>query len=174
MAIFLLLGQSCSKDFLNEVPPASLDLENFYKTPTDAEIGLIGAYSRIISKHMMQNIFWFTVSADEITAGNHAKSGIGAADNRDLATSELYGMVGTYTEPYKGICNLNLLLEKTPSIPDNIFAPGRKQEILGEAYFLRGYAYYMLAMVFRDVPIILTVPTSSNPNDNRLGKSTQD
>jgi hypothetical protein len=174
ICVLFILGQSCSKDFLNEVPPASLDLENFYKTPTDAEIGLIGAYAKIISKHMMNNIFWFTISADEVTAANHAKSGIGSGDNRDLATSELYGMLGTYTEPYVGICNINLLLSKVSGIEESIFSPGRKNEILGEAYFLRGYAYYMLAMAFRDVPIILTVPTSSDPKENLLGKSSQD
>jgi hypothetical protein len=172
--LIIMLGFSCSKEFLDEVPKASLDLENFYKTSTDAEIGLTGAYAKIISKHMMQNIFWLTVSADEITAGNHAKSGIGAGDNRDLATSELYGMLGTYTEPYVGICNINLLLKKVQTIPENSFRPGRKTEILGEAYFLRGYAYYMLAMVFRDVPIVLEVPTSSNPKDNYLNKSSQE
>ena len=172
--IVMLLCFSCSKDFLDEVPKASLDLESFYKTSTDAEIGLTGAYAKIISKHMMQNIFWLTVSADEITAGNHAKSGIGAGDNRDLATSELYGMLGTYTEPYVGICNINLLLKKVQEIPENSFRPGRKTEILGEAYFLRGYAYYMLAMVFRDVPIVFEVPTSSDPKDNYIGKSSQE
>ncbi len=76
----------------------------------DAEIGLTGGYSRIISKHMMQNLFWLMVSADEMTSANHAASGIGAADHRDNATSDLWGMLGTYTEPIKGIVNLNVLL----------------------------------------------------------------
>ncbi len=171
--LLILLVSSCSKEFLNEVPQGSLDLENFYSSPIDAEIGLTGAYSRIISKHMMQNIFWLTVSSDEVTAGNHAKSGIGSADHRDLATSSLYGMLGTYVMPYTGICNLNLLLQKVPSIPETSFSPGRKNELLGEAYFLRGYAYYMLAMIFRDVPIQLEVPTSSDPNDNFMAKKPQ-
>jgi starch-binding outer membrane protein, SusD/RagB family len=170
-AIFFTNG--CSKEFLNEVPTGMLDLENFYSNPTEAEIGLTGAYSRIISKHMMQNIFWLTVSSDEMTAANHAKSGIGSADHRDAATSTLYGMLGTYVMPYTGICNINLLLKKVPNIPESSFTPGRKNELLGEAYFLRGYAYYMLAMIFRDVPIQLEVPTSSDPNENFMAKSPQ-
>jgi starch-binding outer membrane protein, SusD/RagB family len=169
----VLIINACSDEFLNESPKYFLDLEGFYATPVDAEIGLTGAYSRIISKHMMQNIFWLTVSSDEMTAANHAISGIGSADHRDMATSNLYGMQGTYVMPYTGICNLNLLLKKVPNISESSFAPGRKNELLGEAYFLRGYAYYMLAMVFRDVPIQLDVPTSSDPNDNFLAKSPQ-
>ncbi len=169
----ILIISSCSEEFLNEVPKNQIDLENFFTKPVDAEIGLTGAYSRIISKHMMQNLFWLMVSADELTAANHAQSGVGAGDHRDNATTDLYGMLGTYTEPIKGIVNLNLLLEKVPGIPDEQFEGGRKNEILGEAYFLRGYAFYMLAMVFRDVPIQLEVPTSSNPEDNYMNKSPQ-
>ncbi|MFN8207981.1 MAG: RagB/SusD family nutrient uptake outer membrane protein [Bacteroidales bacterium] len=169
----ILILNACSEDFLNRVPTDRLDLENYYTNPVEAEIGLTGAYSRIISKHMMQNIFWFTVSADEMTAANHANSGIGSGDHRDLATTSLYGMLGTYVMPYTGICNLNLLLQKVPEIPETSFAPGRKNELLGEAYFLRGYAYYMLAMVFRDVPLQLEVTTSSDPNENFMAKSPQ-
>ena len=176
LVIFIILfSNSCSKDFLDEEPGGSMDIESFYSTPDEAEIGLTGAYSRIISKHMMQNIFWFTISADEVTAGTHAKSGVGSGDFRDNATSSLYGMLGTYTEPYVGIVNLNLLLSKIDQIDDELFEnPNRKQEIKGEAYFLRGWAYYMLAMVFRDVPVQLGLATSSIPEDNFMEKSTQE
>jgi hypothetical protein len=155
------------------VPKNQIDLESFYSKPVDAEIGLTGGYGKIISKHMMANLFWFTVSADDMTAANHANSGIGSGDSRENATSSLYGMLGTYTEPYKGIVNLNLLLQKVPEIPDAMFEGTRKNEILGEAYFLRGYAYYMLAMVFRDVPLQLEIPTSSNPEDNYMNSTPQ-
>ena len=46
----LLVIVSCSEEFLNEVPKDQIDLENFFTKPVDAEIGLIGGYSRIISK----------------------------------------------------------------------------------------------------------------------------
>jgi hypothetical protein len=164
---------ACSDEFLNEVPHDQIDLENFFSKPVDAEIGLTGGYAKIISKHTMANLFWFMVSADEVTAANHANSGMGSGDHRDLTTSSLWGMLGTYTVPYAGIVNLNVLLQKVPDIPDSQFAGSRKNEILGEAHFLRGYAYYLLAMVFRDVPLQTEVPTSSNPVDNYMNSSPQ-
>jgi starch-binding outer membrane protein, SusD/RagB family len=165
---------SCSENFLNEEPKNQIDLESFYTQPVDAEIGLTGAYSRIISKHMMYNLFYFSVSADEITAGTHANSGIGSGDNRVTATSDNWGMSGGYTEPLIGIANINLLLEKIDKIPDNLFAKGRKNEIKGEAHFLRGWAFYLLAMAYRDVQVQLKVPVSSMPEDNFLEKSSQE
>ena len=171
--ISLMILSACSDEFLNEVPHDQIDLENFFSKPVDAEIGLTGGYAKIISKHTMANLFWFMVSADEITAANHANSGMGSGDHRDLTTSSLWGMLGTYTVPYAGIVNLNVLLQKVPDIPDSQFAGSRKNEILGEAHFLRGYAYYLLAMVFRDVPLQTEVPTSSNPVDNYMNSSPQ-
>ncbi len=174
-AIFLMIlgSVSCSENFLVEEPKNQIDLENFYTKPIDAEIGLTGAYSRIISKHMMYNLFYFSVSADEITTGTHAKSGMGSGDNREAATTDNWGMSGGYTEPLIGIANINLMLEKINNIPDNLFAKGRKDEIIGEAHFLRGYAFYMLAMAYRDVQVQLKVPVSSQPEDNFLEKSPQ-
>jgi hypothetical protein len=175
-AIFLLIIiiSSCSEDFLTEKPKNQIDLENFYTMPVDAEIGLTGAYSRIISKHMMNNLFYFSISADEITAGTSAQSGIASGDHRDLATSDNYGMSGGYTEPLIGIANINLLLSKIDNIPENLFAKGRKNEIMGEAHFLRAYAFYILAMAYRDVQVQLEVPVSSLPEDNFLEKSSQE
>ena len=169
--ITLTVISACSDEFLNEVPRDQIDLENFFTKPVDAEIGLIGGYAKIISKHTMNNLFWLMVSADELTSANHANSGIGSGDHRENTTSDLWGMLGTYTVPYTGIVNMNVLLQKVPNIPDSQFAGTRKNEILGEAYFLRGYAYYMFAMVFRDVPLQIEVPTSSNPEDNYMNSS---
>jgi len=170
---FSSLFVSCGDEFLNEEPKHQIDLENFYSQPVDAEIGLTGAYSRIISKSMMTNMVYISISADELTAGTSARSGIGSGDDRELSSSSNYGMAQAYTEPIIGIANINLLLKKIVDIPDTRFNGNRKNEIMGEAYFLRGWAYYMLAMVYRDVQVQLEVPTSSLPQDNFLEKSAQ-
>jgi hypothetical protein len=170
-SVFLL---SCSEEFLNEEPLHQIDLESFYTKPVDAEIGLTGAYSRIISKSMMTNMVYIAISADELTAGSSARSGIGSGDERSLSTSSNWGMAQGYIEPMVGIANINLLLKKIVDIPDDRFTGERKKEIMGEAYFLRGWAYYMMAMVYRDVQMQLEVPTSSLPEDNFLEKSSQE
>jgi starch-binding outer membrane protein, SusD/RagB family len=172
--VLLSVGMfACGEDFLNEEPLHQIDLEGFYRRPVDAEIGLTGAYSRIISKSMMANLFFFSISADEMTNGTATQTGIGSGENRALANSSLWGMAPGYNEPMVGIANINLLLKKIVDIPDEMFASGRKNEIMGEAHFLRGWAFYIFAMGYRDVQMQLEVPTSSLPEDNFLEKSPQ-
>lgn len=164
----------CSEDFLDEEPKNQVSIESFYDNPTEAETGLIGIYSRVISKYTCLTLFYFTVSSDEMTAKAHAFSGFGSGDHRELSNPGNYGMDGCYKKPYIGIANANLLLQKVPGISESMFAGQRKNEILGEAFFLRGFAYYMLAMTYRDVPIITEMPTSTKPDDNYLAKSDQE
>jgi hypothetical protein len=172
--LFSVFMLACGEEFLNEEPLHQIDLEGFYTQPVDAEIGLTGAYSRIISKSMMTNLFCFTISADEITNGTATQTSIGAGENRSLANSSLWGMAQGYIEPMVGIANINLLLKKIVDIPDDMFAGDRKNEIMGEAHFLRGWAFYIFAMGYRDVQMQLEVPTSSLPEDNFLEKSPQE
>jgi hypothetical protein len=173
MLLLAGLFPACEYGILDQVPNDRIDLEGFYANQNDAEIGLTGAYSRIISKETMANIFWCIISADEMTAAAHATAGIGSGDHRDLTTSAMWGMDGPYMEPYKGIANLNLLLERVPQASEEGFQGNRRNEILGEAHFLRGFAYWFHAMIYRDIPLITEVPTSSNPDDNILPKSDQ-
>lgn len=168
---FLMIG--CSESFLDETPKNQVSLESFYDNPTEAETGLIGIYSRVISKYTCLNLFYFTVSSEEMTANAHAFSGFGSGDHRELSNPGNYGMENCYLKYYIGIANANLLLQKVREIPEGMFAGTRKDEIMGEAFFLRGYAYYMLAMAYRDVPITTAVPTSTKPEDNYLAKSPQ-
>lgn len=174
--LILLIGAAligCHESFLDELPRNQVSIEGFYDNPTEAETGLIGIYSRVISKYTCLNLFYFSVSSEEMTAKAHAFSGFGSGDHRELSNPGNYGMDNCYKKYYIGIANANLLLQKVPEIPEELFVGTRKHEILGEACFLRGYAYYMLAMAYRDVPIITEVPTSTKPEDNYLAKSLQ-
>jgi hypothetical protein len=173
LILMFVIATACSESFLDERPKNQVALESFYDNPVEAETGLIGIYSRVISKYTCLTLFYFTVSSDDLTAKAHAYSGFGSGDHRDLSNPGNYGMENCYKKPYIGIANANLLIQKVPEIPEGQFQGNRKSEILGEAYFLRGYAYYMLAMSYRDVPIATEVPTSTKPEDNYLAKSTQ-
>lgn len=175
--LFVLLciaTAGCEESFLDEGPRNQVSIESFYDNPTEAETGLIGIYSRAISKYTCLNLFYMSVSSDEMTAKAHALSGFGSGDHRELSNPGNYGMSECYRKYYIGIANANLLLQKVPDIPETMFGGTRKNEILGETYFLRGYSYYMLAMVYRDVPVTVDVPTSTKPQDNYIAKSPQE
>jgi hypothetical protein len=169
-----LMITGCETGILEQLPDNQVDMEQFYSTANDAEMGLIGVYSKVIDLSWMTGEMWTLVSADEVTAVNHGTGGIGSGDHRDLLTPSSYAMEQVYIGPYKGISNANLLIERVPEIPDEDFATGRKEAILGEAYFLRAFAYYHLAMRYRDVPIVTEFPTTAVPEDNIIAKSSQE
>lgn len=170
----ILLVYSCETAILEQLPDNQIDMEQFYISPDASEMGLIGVYSKTIDLSWMLGEMWTLISADEVTDINHGSTGIGSGDHRDLLTPSSYAMEAVYVGPYKGISNANLLIERIPEIPDEEFAPGRKDAILGEAYFLRAFAYYHLAMRYRDVPIVTEFPKTALPEDNIIPKNTQE
>ena len=56
----------------------------------------------------------------------------------------------------------NLIIEKTVTIPDAKFAAGRKNYLLGEAYFLRALSYFYMTRVWGDLPLQLTAVTTAD------------
>ena len=172
--ILLLASTACETSILEQLPDNQIDMEQFYSNADEAEMGLTGVYSKTIDLSWMFGEMWTLISADEVTDINHGSTGIGSGDHRDLLTPSSYAMESVYIGPYKGISNANLLLERVPEIPEEAFAPGRKNAILGEAHFLRAFAYYHLAMRYRDVPIVTEFPKTALPADNIIAKSTQE
>ncbi|WP_159799188.1 RagB/SusD family nutrient uptake outer membrane protein [Flavobacterium sp. MK4S-17] len=73
-------------------------------------------------------------------------------------TSENPGPNGLWTYNYEGIKRINIALEQLTN-PEIETITGitteRKEQLLGEAYFLRSYYYFSLVTNFGDVPLIL-------------------
>jgi hypothetical protein len=73
-------------------------------------------------------------------------------------TSENGGPNGLWKYNYEGIKRLNIAIEhlNNPDIETITgITPERKQQLLGEAYFVRSYYYFSLVTNFGDVPLIL-------------------
>lgn len=56
------------------------------------------------------------------------------------------------------IFRANQVIERVEQMDDNMFSNDSKSRVMGQAYFLRGLAYYNLAITYKAVPLILTVP----------------
>jgi hypothetical protein len=72
---------------------------------------------------------------------------------------------------YNGIARANILIEKIGSI--NGFNGNRKEEIAGEARFLRALFYAELVKLYGDIPLVKT-SGSAEPEDTELATSPQD
>ena len=101
-----------------------------------------------------QNIFFWW----EIMSDNCFGSG-GLQDNKVKSLHHLVEMsVNQYAEPYKllygGIARATSAIETIDNVPWREDQKALRNQLLGEAYFMRGLYYLWLTQLFGDVPLI--------------------
>ncbi len=84
------------------------------------------------------------------------------------------GMISSsWTSIYKAINRANHVIEKVPTVSDPKLTPALKDQLVGEAYFLRALAYFDLARAFGGVQIFLK-PTVNAKDKEGTPRSTVD
>jgi hypothetical protein len=87
------------------------------------------------------------------------------------SNSHCYGF--WWGQPYQGIARCNILLEKINNVEDTkLDINNRRQQIIGEASFVRAFNYYQLVKLFGGVPIELQSNTA-DPGVTRKPRSTE-
>lgn len=148
-------------EFLEESPQSQVDASIFYKDMSSAETGLTGCYNKFFDQNAYSYYnMLIQVSTDDISQPNGSFSKYKTRGDMlavDVAAAPWNGM-------YKAVANLNFLLQEVEKLPISVFGstPERKTEILAEAHFLRGLAYYYLYVGWGDIPLITTFPTDIN------------
>jgi len=149
----LLLLASCSKDFLDRPPLSKVNAETFYQTPQDLRLATAALYAGNLWGDWNQNCM---LPVGDILSGNFIVGWWGdAAQLNTFSVTNTNGiMISNWSSLYKIIarCNgtINNIKRKTPStVPDST-----KNGAIAEARFIRGFAYYNLALLWGAVPII--------------------
>jgi starch-binding outer membrane protein, SusD/RagB family len=146
LAIFIgFLGVSCDKE-LEQKPISQLAIENFYKTSADALSGVGGIYDALQkSEGNGRFMFYGELRSDNVIPTPNT-NGENAPIIRN--TLDLNSRVADWAPYYTLIGRANLGIEKMPLINANI------DELLGEALFLRAYAYFQMVKIWGAVPLI--------------------
>jgi starch-binding outer membrane protein, SusD/RagB family len=175
------LAWACN-DVLDITPADRIDLENFYSSPADAESALIGCYTQTLRADVYTNyLFTNNRSSGDLTAPIEGPNVDAMMSRQNLNAGD--GDVGNlWRTSYQSLAAINLLIERLPGIDDALFrpAPGvvfegnRKNQIMGEARFLRAFIYYHMWLNWGGVPLITSFPTSSNPQANQVARNTSD
>ncbi len=151
---------SCKK-FLTETPYSLLSTNNFYQTEGDAEVAVNGVYSTLTAQTYYGRTSWTvselsgdllmvpaTSSSDRITLGNYT------------ATSSNGEIANWWTNIYSMIDKANDVIAHVPGINMDTTA---RNDLVGNAYFLRALGYFELVRSFGAVPL-LTTPTTATSN----------
>jgi len=161
----ILPGTGCKK-FLKESDPTNLTPSSYYTLPEHAEAAIAAVYADIRFIGDGTGIFSNNWQMLDAPTGIQTTE---TAQNSDL--NNLYALVhdGTnlhvnqnWNGRYKVIAEANLVLDKVPGITPMDAA--QKTRILGEARFLRAWAYFDLVRLWGDVPLI-TKPQTANSED---------
>lgn len=163
----LLVGLSGCTKWLEEKnqDPSNLSPDTYYTIPAHAEaaVAAIHAQTRFINGGA--GIFANNFSMLEMLTGT-AKTETG--QNTDL--NNLIGLSfngdnvfinNWWNGPYSLIAQANLALDKIPGI--NPMDAVQKKKLIGEASFLRAWAYFYLVRLYGDVPLIRTSIDATSP-----------
>lgn len=162
----LLLGPIGCKDFLVETAPSNLTPDNFYTIPDHAEAALASVYDNLRFMGDGSGIFSSNWQMLEAPTGTSITE---TAQNSDL--NNLYGLVydgntqhvvNYWNGLYRVIAQANQVLDKVPGIA--LMDAAQKTKVLGEAKFLRAYAYFNIVRLWGDAPLI-TKPQTVNSED---------
>ena len=165
--ILLALVFSSCQGILDKEPIAILDAGSFFQTEDDAVQALNAAYQPLLFSNDNNNYYWAfaEITSDEaITGGDGSRPGLVEMDAFTFTprTQELNDF---WIVQYTGITQCNLVLDNIAQIE---MSASRRDQITGEALFLRSYYYFLLTQVFGDVPLFTQV---APPDELKVAKT---
>ncbi len=153
---------SSCKDFLDLEPTSqSIAVDNtdadsiYFKSASEVEAALAGAYSDF------KNEYW---QLDHFVNGDaQSDDAYAGGDNPDNFQIDEYKLVSTnrnvsrdWAYLYSTIGKCNTVINNVGDVTDPALTAVRKEEIIGEASFIRAYMYFQLVQLWGDVPLQLT------------------
>ncbi|RED92018.1 putative outer membrane starch-binding protein [Marinoscillum furvescens DSM 4134] len=142
---------ACSEEFLDRPPEDAYVVDNFYQTDEHLTIATKGLYGAP----------WFAWNDKATFAIGDGAGGIYATNDGALNQFALFSVTSSNSRLNEGwrslytvISHANFIIRAIENSPEENFTPELKAKALGEARFMRGYAYFYLAMLWGDVPII--------------------
>jgi len=158
----LLIFTGCKKFIEIDGPITSVNSANIYEKDVTAASVLTGVYTNLSASGMtsgsITSISYLAgLSADELTlfsANENLISYYANALNTQKGGFEIWDNV------YPVIYVLNSAIEGVSS--SNSLSPAVKQQLIGEAKFMRAFCFFYLTNLYGDIPLVLTTDYKVN------------
>ncbi|HWV67614.1 RagB/SusD family nutrient uptake outer membrane protein [Chitinophaga sp.] len=153
----LMLGTSCNKFVDVALPNSQISTAAAFADDEKANSSMRGIYAstqNVLGSGPFSGVFssCLGLASDELKSVSYNDDNQAFADNNLTAGSS--GVSAIWTGLYNTLYQVNVLLENVKGAP-GVSAPV-KQQLLGEAHFLRAYCYFYLVNSFGDVPMPVT------------------
>ena len=159
----LLLAFSSCSDFLEQPPKNLLSADGFYQTAAQANQGVLGIYAdlRYLVEHEYHEMSEYR--SDNVWSNPTPN---GQRDCSDISNFRAGSELGTFESAwdawYKVIFDANTAIAKLGKAKFNNATV--QAQLLNEAHFLRGWAYFELVRLFGNVPVVLEPSSPSAVN----------
>lgn len=161
----LLFNSSCE----NVLEPEPIDLLtndivlNEPKDVGNVEIGLYSAFRNIAPATVIAGDFTADMLLHNGTFSQYRELGTKQISSANASVAALWGSI------YNTVYIANFILERLPDVegvPSN-----QRNQVMGTAHFLRGYAYFVALYSFGGVPEVTTTDIETNRNIPRASES---
>jgi hypothetical protein len=166
--VLIVLLSACNK-LLDKEPVTQIVTPEDSTTisATDAENSIAGLYRFLKSDGVEFNIFDRLTTGDVVSDNAYA-----GGDNSNNITQDLFtfnslneNINRDWGGFYKLIARTNITINQVTKSVDPALSAVRKNQILGEARFLRAFGYFDLVRMFGRVPIMLTPPVTTTAEE---------
>lgn len=141
----------CNKKPLDQTPTGSYTTANYWRNQNDVIAGVLGIYNELYTEDWIgHDLYAFDDQSDDISVdGDHPDFKAIERFNIDPTLQLIYI---TWPFAYEQIERANNALIYIPKVP--VMDEAIRTRSMGEAYFLRGYAYFVLSQIYGEVPLI--------------------
>lgn len=145
-------------------------LENHYKTLDELEDALSGVYATLADNALYGEAMMGRLGLSADLGYEYYKKDAGTVSYYQASVSD--SKINAFWKSlYAGIGRANMLLANIDRVDASEEALVRREQIRGEALFLRAYYYYMLVKRFDNVPLVLTPLTDVNTEERYVKQS---
>jgi starch-binding outer membrane protein, SusD/RagB family len=160
----LLFSGSC--DILEPEPVDLLTNDLVLNEPRDVgnvEIGLYSAFRNIAPATVIAGDFTADMLLHNGTFSQYRELGTKQISSANASVAALWGSI------YNTVYIANFILERLPEVPG--VPAAQRNQVMGTAHFLRGYAFFVALYSFGGVPQVITTDIETNRNIPRASES---
>ncbi len=167
MLMTALVSLSSCEDFLDSEDPTKANSGNFPQTKDQAEMILAGVYNGL---NRITAIPWQGGHVVTLLASDDMFGGGGMGD-KDAQASDMFlvdaedRMLSFWSNSYVGVARANNAIATLP-LCEGYADDDEKNQLLGEAYFLRAYFYMGLASRFENIPLLIEPEAANIPQSD--------
>tara|TARA_R110002124_G_scaffold123906_3_gene282820 strand:+ start:9369 stop:10781 length:1413 start_codon:yes stop_codon:yes gene_type:complete len=165
-----LLFISCGDNFTDLGPLTQRNVNNFYKNQTDFQLAIRGALDGLQSRETfgVNFVLFMEMRADNGANGGGATGLAASLEQLDTFTELPDGdeIAATYDKVYNVIAATNNIIARIDGA--DFDSEAVRDQIKGEAYFIRSLLYYHMAVIFGNVPLQLEEVTTPDVQVNQV------